>query len=315
MVEIGIPVYHAKKTLPDLLDALVAQTKKMFIVCLSIDGDGEDYSNIISTYRARGLKIRVINGKNGGPGPARQRIIDTTQCDYIMFADADDLLYPRAVEVLYTEAKKNNLDILRAGFYQEYKHQGVSTLGNKGPITWMHGKIYKVDYLKKNNIRLLDELPTEEDAYFNVVAWNSTSNRGTLDEVVYLWRDNPESLTRKMGLTEFFKKDYVKYIQSQIWGMNKIFEIKNEIENILVTQTVLNIYYYYMTARFYKLDEKPMDKALSEWRKEKWFQMYLNDATNWIDIVNNLRPGKVIDDHIIFYSETINDWIKRLLKA
>ena len=50
MVEIGIPVWHSRETLPDALDSLVAQTKKMFIVCLSIDGDGEDYSDLISTY-------------------------------------------------------------------------------------------------------------------------------------------------------------------------------------------------------------------------------------------------------------------------
>ena len=101
MVEVGIPVFHARNTLRKGLDSLVAQTKDKFITCLSIDGDEEDYSDIIETYRARGLKIRVINSKeNGGPGAARQRIIDTTQCDYLIFMDADDMLMPRAVEVL-----------------------------------------------------------------------------------------------------------------------------------------------------------------------------------------------------------------------
>lgn len=79
MVEVGIPVWHAKSTLSKCLDSLVAQTFDRFITCLSIDCDGEDYSDIIKTYRSRGLKIRIINGKeNGGPGAARQRIIDTT---------------------------------------------------------------------------------------------------------------------------------------------------------------------------------------------------------------------------------------------
>ena len=72
MVEIGIPVYHARYTLTKGLDSLVAQTKNDFVVCLSIDGDDEDYSDIISTYRARGLNIRIINTIiNGGPGAAR----------------------------------------------------------------------------------------------------------------------------------------------------------------------------------------------------------------------------------------------------
>ena len=102
IVEIGIPVYKAKETLPDALDSLVAQTYKRFIVTLSIDGDGEDYSDIINTYKARGLKIRAITSAvNHGAGGARQLILDATICDYIMFLDADDILMPRAVEVLY----------------------------------------------------------------------------------------------------------------------------------------------------------------------------------------------------------------------
>ena len=73
MVEVGIPVWHARDTLCKCLDSLVVQTLDKFITCLSIDCDGEDYSDIIETYRARGLKIRVINGeKNGGPGAARR---------------------------------------------------------------------------------------------------------------------------------------------------------------------------------------------------------------------------------------------------
>jgi len=61
MTEVGIPVYKARATLPKALDSLLAQTKEMFITCLSIDGDGEDYSDIIAEYTRRGLHIRVIN--------------------------------------------------------------------------------------------------------------------------------------------------------------------------------------------------------------------------------------------------------------
>ena len=97
----------------------------MFIVCLSIDGDGEDYSNIIKTYQNRGLKIRVINSKeNGGPGMARQRILDTTQCEYLIYLDADDMLMPRAVEILTNGIRNNNLNILRSSFIREEKHKG-----------------------------------------------------------------------------------------------------------------------------------------------------------------------------------------------
>ena len=60
MVEVGIPVWHSRDTLCKCLDSLVAQTLNRFIICLSIDCDGEDYSDIIEIYRARGLKIRAL---------------------------------------------------------------------------------------------------------------------------------------------------------------------------------------------------------------------------------------------------------------
>ena len=71
MLEIGIPVYNAKETLAKALDSLVAQTKNNFIVCLSIDGDGnsEFYKKMAQEYIRRGLKIRIIDSEeNGGPG-------------------------------------------------------------------------------------------------------------------------------------------------------------------------------------------------------------------------------------------------------
>lgn len=317
MVEVGIPVYKARDTLPEALDSLVVQTKKNFIVCLSIDGDGEDYQDIIDTYRARGLKIRVIISKeNYGPGHARQAVIDTTICDYIMFLDADDLFMPRAVEMLYTNAKAKNYDIVRGSFIREQGNGPDRVMSCKdNVVTWFHAKIYKVQFLREKKIRFLDDLRTDEDAYFNAVAWNSTNNRGMIEEVLYIWRNNKNSITRKESMKDYFSKNYINYIRSQVEALKKLFEINSEIPNILVTNTLINIYYYYMKAHFYRLDEQIMDDCLSTLKKEKWMQLWLNTGENWIDIINNIKPGQVYDDqYVIFYDETFNKWAARLLK-
>jgi hypothetical protein len=87
-------------------------------------------------------------------------------------------------------------------------------LARENVITWFHGKIYRVKYLKDKNIRFLPGLMTDEDAYFNAVAWNSTENKGIIDEVLYLWRDNKNSVTRKLSPTDYFCKNYNNYIRS-----------------------------------------------------------------------------------------------------
>lgn len=317
MVEVGIPVWHARDTLPKALDSLVAQTFNRFIICLSIDGDGEDYSDIIETYRARGLKIRVINSpENGGPGMARQRVLDTTQCDFIMFLDSDDMLMPRAVQILYNNIRLNNYDIIRSSFIREESKEPDKLMPQNTPsITWFHGKIYKVAYLKEKNIRFLEGLRIDEDAYFNVVAWNSTKNRGEITEVTYIWRNNFNSLTRQENSADYFKKNYLYYIRSQVEGMKKIVEISGEVSNTLVAQTLINLYYYYMQARFYGLPEDEMIKLLSSFKKEQWMQVFLSNGRNWIDIVQNLKGGLVIDDSVVFFQEVFSVWATRLLKA
>ena len=320
MLEIGIPVYKALDTLPKTLDSLVAQTKNNFIACLSIDGDEneEAYRKITQEYIRRGLKMRILNSKeNGGPGAARQRILDTTQCDYIMFLDADDILMPRAVEVLYGQAKREDFDIVRSSFIREEAAKNDYVLPqNMSVITWFHGKIYKVAFLKKKNITFLTELRTDEDAYFNLIAWNSAEKRGELEEVTYIWRYNKNSLTRARAERTYFSDTHMYYIISQVEGLKKLYEINGQISDDLISQTLLNLYYYSMKARFYGLDETNIDNKISELRAEGWMQKYLNNGQNWVYIIQNVKAGEFYENSsIVFFNESFNFWAKRLLKA
>lgn len=320
MLEIGIPVYNALDTLPKALDSLVAQTKNNFIACLSLDGDDNEkvYREIAQEYIRRGLKIRIIASKeNGGPGAARQRILDTTQCDYIMFLDADDMLMPRAVEVLYGQAKREDFDIVRSSFIREEANKNDYVLPqNMSVITWFHGKIYKVAFLKKKNINFLTELRTDEDAYFNLIAWNSAEKRGELEETTYIWRYNKNSLTRARAEQKYFSDTHMYYIISQVEGLKRLYEINGQISDDLISQTLLNIYYYCMKARFYKLDETNIDNKISELRKEPWMQVYLNKGENWVYIIQNVKAGDFYENSsVVFFNESFNFWAKRLLKA
>lgn len=317
MLEIGVPVYKARDTLPKGLDSLVAQTRNNFTVCLSIDADGEDYSDIVETYTARGLTIRVIEAEeNGGPGMARQHILDTTEADYIMFMDADDMLMPRAVELLYIQAKIQNLDIVRSSFVREERKGGDRYITKDvNTITWFHGKIYRVGYLKEKNIRFLPGLRTDEDAYFNFIAWNSTKNRGELNEMTYIWRDNPNSVTRCNSVREYFSNTYNNYIRSQVEGLKKLFELNKDINYSLVSQTLMNLYYYYMNAKFLNLPLDETEAMFMSLADEPWMPTFLNTPQNWMEIVQNVKAGAIYEgQYVVFYNETFYNWAMRLFK-
>ena len=160
MVNIIIPVYKGKDTLPKTLDSLIAQTERKFFVTVVQDCDGEDYSDIIKNYSAR-LHINLLcMDSNSGPGMARAKGLEASEMfDYVMFLDADDMLMPNAVSTLYKEAKRNNADVVSSAFIWEQTYASNKTLSKEeNTTTWVHGKIYRTEYLRSKGINFIQEL-------------------------------------------------------------------------------------------------------------------------------------------------------------
>lgn len=314
MLNVIIPVYKARETLPNALDSLVAQTFKRFFVTISQDGDGEDYSDIITEYKRRGLHINHIDCKeNGGPGMARQRGIDLSiskNYDYVMFLDADDIVTPRAVEVLYKEIQKNLVDIMISSFIAENEHDSQMLEADKTPITWCHGKMYRLKYLQENNIRFLDELKMNEDSYFNLVAVNLTEKKMRINEYTYVWRYNKESLTRDGESEAFFLKSWEQYIYSQVKGIQKIINIKGNINDNVFCATILNIYYHLQRASYFNIDYSHIVPLLTELKEMPEVQDLISRENFWLGINSSLKSCGFVDKTLFFYKERFIDWFK-----
>lgn len=310
MVNIIIPTYKARETLPRALDSLVSQTKTMFLVTIVQDGDGEDYTDIIIEYTRRGLHITHLNlSDNIGPGLARQFGMDNdNQSDYFMFLDADDMLMPRAIEVLYTEAKKTGADLILSDFYIERSHQpGMVLKCKNAPVTWCHGKIYKAQYLRNNDIRFRSDLRLNEDSYFNLVAANCTTNKCWIEETTYLWRANPNSLTRTGQERDFFIQSWTQYVKGQVWALIKIASIIKTINVNVVAKTLLNIYEHCMKALYLKLDISVVE--LKQLGQETFFKNSLQTQQFWNTINETLRASTLFDNSLFFFKLRFNDWL------
>ena len=148
MVNIIIPYYNDKEGIREALESLKNQTKKMFIITIVDDNSPEDIQEIVNDFNAT-LNIKYIRKQvNEGPGAARQCGIDSClpSVDYIMFLDSDDILYPRAVEILYREAKLNNADIVASDIMVEKQHDSGKVMKAEDSTTW---KFTKEIFLKK----------------------------------------------------------------------------------------------------------------------------------------------------------------------
>ncbi len=115
-VTIGIPVYNAEKFIRQALESALAQTFES-LEFLVLDDCGTDSSmDIVREYQQkhpRGKDIRIVRQPhNMGIGAARNRIWEETQGRYLYFMDADDIIPPTAIQLLYDKVLRYNAEIV-----------------------------------------------------------------------------------------------------------------------------------------------------------------------------------------------------------
>lgn len=312
MVNIIIPLYKNKKNINDCLNSLRAQTKKTFITTIIQDCDGENYDDIINNFK-KDLNINFLkNEKNLGPGLTRQRgINENKMCDYLMFVDSDDMLMPQAVEVLYSYAKSNFSDIVTSKIVIDKKYNKGITCSGSRVNSWCHGKIYKADYLKQNNIRFYKEVRYNEDVAFNLLALNLTNKSYFLDKETYLFRDNKQSITRTEPL------DFIRHATWQmIYGYAKgILEIseKEKLNTNLAISALLTLYtqsQILIESNGITKDENELVKKVLKLNK---IQTILENKKHISYIITHCKSGEILYKEPVFFHESFDAWIKRLI--
>lgn len=128
-VTIGIPVYNVEKYIRQTLDSALAQVfdNIEFLIC---DDCGMDSSmDIVKEYQQthpRGKDIHVVHQpQNMGIGEARNRMMDEAQGRFFYSLDADDMIPPEAIALLYEAAQKYDAELV----YGSYERLFVN--GNK----------------------------------------------------------------------------------------------------------------------------------------------------------------------------------------
>jgi len=97
---IVVPIYNAEEYLTACIDSVLAQTEGSFELLLADDGSTDACPEICDRAAAADPRVRVLHQANAGPIAARRNGIMAAKGEYILFADADDLLVPNALETL-----------------------------------------------------------------------------------------------------------------------------------------------------------------------------------------------------------------------
>lgn len=102
LVSIITPYYNADKYFEQLYNCVMNQTFPWFEWIIVNDGSTKKESvELLENIGKRDARIRIIHKPNGGSASARNRGIEASKTDFLIPVDADDLIEPTFVELLY----------------------------------------------------------------------------------------------------------------------------------------------------------------------------------------------------------------------
>ena len=210
-ISIIVPVYNVEKYLRECLDSLINQTlEDIEIICVN-DGSTDSSPQILEEYASKDSRIKIFNQKNQGVSSAYNNGIKQVKGKYFTIVDSDDWIREDSCELLYETIEKRKSDILLFAYikYQNdsfVKDRRLEKLeefaegGNikfsdyyedfiKGPLLSC-GKLYRTDFIHKNNVLFPLNIQCCEDIVFSTRAYINAESISILDTGLYYYRIN-----------------------------------------------------------------------------------------------------------------------------
>lgn len=124
LLSVIIPAYGVGEYLPACLDSVLASTYTELEVIVVDDGSPDESGEIADDFAARDSRIRVLHTSNQGLGPARNNGTAVAQGKYLAFADSDDLVPPRAYELMVSSLEHTGSDIAAGNTWRYIEGKG-----------------------------------------------------------------------------------------------------------------------------------------------------------------------------------------------
>ena len=252
--------------------------------------------------------------KNGGCGPARQAAIDIASGKYILCCDADDCLYSvTSLASLLYDAENTGADLLVSDFVEEIQDlDGTVSFKTIQPAAcWMHGKLLRRDFLSYRNIRFLPDLRDHEDSYFLGVAMALAENLRYLQVPTYLWKCNPNSITRRNNHAYVYEK-HPEYVQAVTLAFHDIFRVRPELIPDRIVQFVHYNFFLLHRADWFAPERKTLlenaEQAFAEYIRP--FAHFYYDADPAVVAASyNAERAKMPP---FVETETLSSWLQRI---
>lgn len=220
-VSVIIPTYNAENTILKCINSIVKQTYKNIEIIIIDDGSTDSTLNKLNDLAKNDDRIIIKKQRNSGVSVARNNGINIASGDYILFVDSDDWLEKTMIEKMIITAQKENTDIVRCNFYDEYVNKtllgkiydelkNIKILNseyalkniydyfltaNKPIKNFVMLILIKKELILKNKIYFNEKLYMLEDVLFYQELLYYSKSIYFLDEPLYHYYENPNSVT------------------------------------------------------------------------------------------------------------------------
>lgn len=277
LISVIIPVYNTqKKYLDECVYSVLRQDYKNVEIIIVDDGSRADVAKCCDEYMMEDARVRVIHKKNEGVSVARNVGIEKAKGKWVFFLDSDDFIEKDSFQNIDKYFEYDTIMFKRIIFNKEEKiisdfeyqetvnfsqEQDFSKIIKKVLINndstssmgMAISKLYKLDFLKKYNIKFLKGIPFREDTLFNINVFENITKMEFVNKAIYNYRVNSDSVTHKKDekcvenseklitackkmLNDKYLEEYYAFV---IWQLNyvlikNVFSEKTPYKNILI---------------------------------------------------------------------------------
>ncbi|MBR1807747.1 MAG: glycosyltransferase [Selenomonadaceae bacterium] len=228
-VSVIIPLYNAEKYIGECLDSILAQTFADFEVVVVDDCSTDSSAAIVESYTSKfdgRLNLVKTRKNHGNPGVPRNIGLNFSCGEYVYFMDNDDLITSTALEEMHALATKFDADVVymhkcftrfkgddgrEATKFTNFLRNDNLTApiflsedvaermklffsGNLRVMPWL--KFLRRNFLTAEEIAF-PQIKVSEDDFWTMEVLCAAKKILSAPNVVYVNRDNPNSLTRK----------------------------------------------------------------------------------------------------------------------
>ena len=245
-VTIALPVYNVENYIRECLESVVNQTMPdIEIICVN-DASEDGSMDIVHEYAEKDSRFVIINKEHEGLSVSRNVSIDAARGEYIYFLDCDDYISLNALEILYSTASSNDLDVLYfdgcAVFDKDslkktymYETEYIKQCPESGVLTGQEllahftiknykgqtcMQFYKLDFIKKKGLRFFPGL-IHQDNLFTGMSIMSARRAQYIKEVLYYRRIREDSTMTAMDLKLSFHSimtvivEFLRYMDTE----------------------------------------------------------------------------------------------------